>query len=567
MRRRVLAALALPVLALQACISDRLVLYVRPDGTGQAVITARVFESAIRALDSLFPVPPTPPPPPKLEELLPPPSEGELQRAFGTRVRMASTELQKAVDGGIRTTVVDFDDITNLQLTFPPMLSVPAGTSFGIDAVGAAPVITFAVKPHENGDQLLLVRMPDQRIAPDPNTPITSFKTDSPEEQTFKRAIKGMSLSLFVEIEQPLLRSNAPAVRGNRATILNLDLDRMINAMDESFVKRMLAPGSLQEMLWQIGDLPGAVAPVDHEIFLEYEPPRPAQAAPAVPQAAPDTEIYLAPLAYTNGMLQVGPAENISNNPGYDNQPFFTPDNRAVLFASARGSAQTDIYRYDIESRATTRVIQTAESEYSPTVTPDGAHISVVRVEGDGTQRLWSVAPDGSLSVLLAGVKPVGYHAWADDHTLALFVLGQSRQPATLQLADTRSGTSRIIATDIGRSLQQMPGLGPRHISFVQRERREGATVLLVEELDPASGRVSLLTPAVDGSTEADLAWTPDGTLLMVKGSMLFSWMRGQSGWKEVMSLERLSLSGVSRLAVSPRGNYLALVASPRQAR
>ena len=38
---------------------------------------------------------------------------------------------------------------------------------------------------------------------------------------------------------------------------------------------------------------------------------------------------------------------------------------------------------------------------------------------------------------MLADVKPVGYHAWADDHTLALFVLGQ---PATLQLADTRTG-------------------------------------------------------------------------------------------------------------------------------
>ena len=48
----------------------------------------------------------------------------------------------------------------------------------------------------------------------------------------------------------------------------------MINAMDEAKVRRMMSPGSLQEMLWQVGNLPGAVVPVDHEIFLEYEAPR-----------------------------------------------------------------------------------------------------------------------------------------------------------------------------------------------------------------------------------------------------------------------------------------------------
>ena len=50
----------------------------------------------------------------------------------------------------------------------------------------------------------------------------------------------------------------------------------------------------------------------------------------------------------------------------------------------------------------------------------------------------------------------------------------------------------------------------------------------------------------------------------MVKGATLYGWRRGQSGWKEVLSLERLSLAGVTRLAVSPQGDYLALVGPPR---
>jgi len=174
-----------------------------------------------------------------------------------------------------------------------------------------------------------------------------------------------------------------------------------------------------------------------------------ASQRPAPPAAPPpDTEIYLAPL---ESGVKVGRPVNITNSPGYDNQPSFTPDGASVLFTSIRGGGtQTDIYRYDITSGTTNQVTHTPESEYSPTVTPDGAHISVIRVEADGTQRLWRFTLDGRApELVLPGVKPVGYHVWAGDHTLVLFVLGS---PATLRLADTSGGEPEILVTGINRS-------------------------------------------------------------------------------------------------------------------
>src|SRR6476660_6727856 len=80
----------------------------------------------------------------------------------------------------------------------------------------------------------------------------------------------------------------------------------------------------------------------------------------AQPTRPPDTEIYLSTLTRVDGRLVVGPPLDISNSPGYDNQPSFTPDGTGVLFTSVRGGRKpdpanaaasgSDIYRYDIAS-------------------------------------------------------------------------------------------------------------------------------------------------------------------------------------------------------------------------
>src|SRR5215467_8399072 len=85
-------------------------------------------------------------------------------------------------------------------------------------------------------------------------------------------------------------------------------------------------------------------------------------------QTPPATEIYLVPFSQGDSKttrigivtiehsgISVGkPVINITNNPGYDNQPFFLPDSSGLLFASNRDGKQTDIYRYDIASKAVT---------------------------------------------------------------------------------------------------------------------------------------------------------------------------------------------------------------------
>lgn len=275
-----------------------------------------------------------------------------------------------------------------------------------------------------------------------------------------------------------------------------------------------------------------------------------APTAPATVQQ-PATEIYLAPMKFGPAGPLVGPARNATENPGrYDNQPFFGSDGRTMLFASNRDGKQTDIYFLELQTRQIRQFTRTPESEYSPTVMPDDAGVSAIRVEADGTQRVWRFNEVGAAPALvLPDVKPAGYHAWIDAQRLAVFVLGQ---PPTLQLAATAGGAAKVLAPGVGRSLLRRPS---GTISFVQREG-EG---WMVKEFDPASGEIRPVVAALEGSVERDTAWGPDGSLFMTRGSEVHAWRPGQDGFRLVGDP---GVGTLSRLAVSRDGRWMALVVS-----
>ncbi len=274
----------------------------------------------------------------------------------------------------------------------------------------------------------------------------------------------------------------------------------------------------------------------------------------AVPGAASGqsaTDLWIAPLSGSGDSLSIGRPTRLTDRDGYDNQPAFTPDGSAVLYTSIDAAGQADIQRIDVASGRSSRVTRTTpESEYSAAVMPDGERISVVRVEADSTQRLWSFAPDGTdPRLVLEDVAPVGYYAWGDDHILALFVLGT---PATLQVADTRSGRATTVARDIGRGIRRIPG--SRAVSFIQHV---DSTTSRVMRLDLDTGSATPLVDAPPGGD--DHAWTSDGTLLMASGSTIRAWRAGRP-WRVVADLGP-GISGITRIAVSGDGRSLAFVA------
>lgn len=279
-----------------------------------------------------------------------------------------------------------------------------------------------------------------------------------------------------------------------------------------------------------------------------------SSAVAQTPSAPPSTEIFLVELTNRDGRLSAGRPRNITNREGYDNQPAFTDGGQAVLFTSIREDNQADIYKYNISSGSSIKITDTKESEYSPTVTPDGKHISVIRVEADSTQRLWKFPLSGGTPALvLEKIKPVGYHVWVDGGAVLVFILGT---PNTLQLVDLKSEKAEVISENVGRSLHRRPG--QQKFTFVHKLSEKE---WVIKEFDPSTRKVEPIIKTLAGSE--DYIWTPEGMLLMASGTKLFKWdPKKDAGWEEVSDFSGAGLKSITRLAVSPKGDRLAMVAT-----
>jgi hypothetical protein len=166
------------------------------------------------------------------------------------------------------------------------------------------------------------------------------------------------------------------------------------------------------------------------------------------------------------------------------------------------------------------------------------------------------IGPDGGDSrVIFKDIKPVGYHAWIDQHHAALFVLGS---PNALVIADTRTGKADTVARDIGRSLVSLPSGGG--FSFLSRR---GQDWMLTEVRTTRTGKVAYINPLVPVPRGMDyIAWI-GGSAIGGTGSKLMVWTPGTSAWREVADLSTQGVSRISRIAVTRDLKRLAIVAEP----
>ena len=265
------------------------------------------------------------------------------------------------------------------------------------------------------------------------------------------------------------------------------------------------------------------------------------------------TDIYLAPLSMQNGRPVVGDAGEPHASPGLRQSTVVHARQPSdPLHVDSRRRPVGHLSRRRLDARPITRVTTTPESEYSATVMPGGKRFSVIRVERDSTQRLWSFALDGSdPRVVLEPLKPVGYHAWIDPNNLALV---RARQPERAGARGCSHRKSDTLARGIGRSL-----------AFA---RRSGFS--FVRHVDSTSTITAMTWPGRRPAT-CSRCRALAGSRVARPGHVLTPPDRRSCRGAPARRRGRRSAispppdsTDITRLAVSPDGKWLAIVAIPK---
>jgi len=240
------------------------------------------------------------------------------------------------------------------------------------------------------------------------------------------------------------------------------------------------------------------------------------------------------------------------NKEGYNNQPFWD-GNTLYMTVQKKGAAQTDIYSFNFSTRTRTQLTRTLTAEYSPTIMPDGKHMSMVVVEPDQSQRLWAIPIDddeGKIKCLLPEIKNVGYHEWISPYEVALFLVGDSG-PHQLYIADIKTGVASFASSNIGRCMK----MGRTKLTFVSKRSE---TDWHISQIYPQRSTYKTQVASTLVGSE-DFIFLDEETILMARDAKLYRMKLNQSQrWELIGDLSRFGITNITRMAYL--NNRLAIV-------
>jgi len=271
--------------------------------------------------------------------------------------------------------------------------------------------------------------------------------------------------------------------------------------------------------------------------------------------AQTNTEIHLFDINSENGKLKITNGKNISNNEGYDSQPYFYDEN-TILFASNR-NGQTDIVKYFIDSGTKNFINHTPNGgEYSPQRIPNSKDVSAVRLDDDGLQRFYQYDFKTGKSKEIIKNLVVAYPMWYTKNLIISSVI--VNDALELYISDLKKNTNTSVAKQSGRSFHKIPN--SHLISFMKQNGKKWE----VWSLNPISKETKKI---ISTGKSQDVCWLPDGRLLIAYQNMIFQYNPKTD--KEITLFHQFkneNINNISRIMANPEGTKLAIVTevSPR---
>ena len=270
-----------------------------------------------------------------------------------------------------------------------------------------------------------------------------------------------------------------------------------------------------------------------------------------------DTEVFVMDFTLNNQLMNISELKNISNNAGYDSQPFFT-DNNTLLYAGTQ-NGQTDIVMYDLTTNTSNIVNKTTPGgEYSPKQIPGSKNIAAVRLDTNGLQRLYSYTQTDTNqgdSRMLLDTLEVAYFAFFDHNRIVASVLAANQ--LNLMVANLKTKKVTPYIENSGRSIHNIPQ--STSVSYTLSNEDKNMEVYI---LDLDQGAESFFVCQLPVGVK-DHCWITNSQLLLGSGSKIYLYdMFGTQQWEQVVDLGQYAITDITRVTVNPQGNKIALVGS-----
>ncbi|MEZ4857953.1 MAG: hypothetical protein R2781_04010 [Flavobacteriaceae bacterium] len=267
-----------------------------------------------------------------------------------------------------------------------------------------------------------------------------------------------------------------------------------------------------------------------------------------------DSQVYLVDIAQNTKGFQFQNFKKISTDKGYNNQPYFK-DNTTLLYAKNK-EGQTDIGCYNlIENSEIFWNSKTEGGEYSPQPIPNRDDIAAVRLDPDGLQRLYRYPKNGVGKELIPNAVVV-YYCFYDENTVVSSVI--ITEELHLIVYDLKGEQSYKLLKGSGRSIHKIPLKEAVSYSAENEELNFDIYQLDMDGLE--SYFICQLPIGVQ-----DYVWWDDARIIIGSGAQLFMYdLFSTDEWKKIADFSEHNITNITRLAISPDGTQLALVAEPK---